>query len=202
MEHDRRIKELKDCFDNERFKLIRRWSNARLDLLGEGSSLAISEREMSSLRLSSDDESPDDVSALFDGPSPIRPVRRELISSLLSPSIDLNDKRSFVSADTPLLGGQKVQHIFKDKYDFYFRVCEKFQSVHDRLKDTMKRSDSFQQSNQMFAVTFTRECLRNYVHVSTQKGRLRIIPAQVTNLPELGKNLHIKVSYGKEVRED
>lgn len=135
----------------------------------------------------------DDINSLLGGQSPVR-------SSALSASIDLNDDGSVCSSKRNCENISPLPlHCFKQKYESWFRVSEKFTSLHNALSNTMDRNHAFQQCNQVFSDSFNRECLRNFVHVYTQKGKLKIIPAQITNLPEINHNLHIKVSYGKEV---
>lgn len=122
---------------------------------------------------------------------------------IASPTIDLEDEACESHPDVRLAIFKKEvksQHCYENKYISWFHICKQFEMLHQKLSMTMKRNDSFQESNNAFAGTFDRECLRNYVHVYTQTGKLRIVPMQITNLPELGNNLHIKVSYGKEVR--
>ncbi len=139
-----------------------------------------------------------DAATLFGQHSPIRPSPENADQSLLSPSIDLNDGDGIFS-DSVAARQLKSKHCFEGKYEYWFRVCQKFTELHKLLRATLERNSAFQECSRYFIESFDRECLRNYVHVYTQKGRLHVIPAQITNLPELNHNLHIKVSYGKEV---
>jgi hypothetical protein len=155
--------------------------------------------------------------------SPIRALHPDSMSTIFTPSIDVvevdlrHDHHDQISS-TPqppfttqsrarLWGSQSsqgptslhVQHIFLKKIEYWMCVCDRFQQLQTQLKTTMKRNEAFQKSNQTFAESFARECLRNFVHVYTQQGTLRVVAAQIINLPEVGKNLHIKISYGTDV---
>jgi hypothetical protein len=185
---EKRYAELKDHSENNQF------SNIRMSL-GEESSKKMAEESESNLndRLV--------VVEDFGNQSPIRSSANET-SHILLPSIDLDESRDDVQVPDQMVNSQDELtplHCFKGKYEYWFRVCEKFSTLHNKLSSTMDRNATFQECNRIFSESFDRECLRNYVHVYTQNGTLTIIPVQITNLPEINHNLHIKISYGKEV---
>lgn len=85
-------------------------------------------------------------------------------------------------------------------YRSWLASTSTLKQFHNKLARFMVRPTSVQNLNADFRCQFVREAWRNFTHAFTQTGVLEIAPIQALHLPVDNSYVHIKLSYGSEVR--